>query len=209
MVGVVGHVKNYGVASESREELYMPHRQRPYLIMYLIVRTTLAPEDLLDPIRGIVAELDPNVPVTAPNTMAEVVGNTVSTERLSARMAWAMATIAGLLAFFGAYALIANAVANRRREMGIRMALGADGPTVRRLIFVTGARVALLGLTVGLLLALAGADLLESLLFGVDARSPDVFLAATATVALLSAVAVYLPARRASRQDPAEVLKPE
>lgn len=209
VVGVVGHVKNYGVAAESREELYMPHRQRPFLAMYLIVRTALPPEELLEPIRGLVAELDPNVPVTAPSTMVDVVGNTVSTERLSARMAWAMATIAGLLAFFGAYALIANAVANRRREMGIRMALGADGPSVRRLVFVNGARVGLLGLVVGLVLALAGADLLESLLFGVDARAPDVYLTATATVALLTAVAVYLPARRASRQDPADVLKPE
>ncbi|NNM31919.1 MAG: FtsX-like permease family protein [Gemmatimonadetes bacterium] len=209
VVGVVGHVKNYGVAAESREELYMPHRQRPYLSMYLIVRTALTPEDLLGPVRALVAELDPNVPVTAPSTMVDVVGNTVSTERLSARMAWAMATIAGLLAFFGAYALIANAVANRRREMGIRMALGADGRSVRRLVFAKGARVALLGLAVGLLLALASADLLESLLFGVDARAPDVYLAATATVALLTATAFYLPARRASLQDPADVLKPE
>ena len=209
VVGVVAHVKNYGVAAESREELYMPHRQRPFLAMYLILRTTLPPEELLGPIREIVAELEPNVPVTSANSMEQVVGNTVSTERLSARMAWTMATIAGLLAFFGAYALIANAVANRRREMGIRMALGADGPAVRRLVFWKGARVAALGMVSGLILSLAGADLLESLLFGVDARSPDVYLGATITVALLSTLAVYLPARKASSQNPADILQPE
>ncbi|MDH3224065.1 MAG: ABC transporter permease, partial [Gemmatimonadota bacterium] len=205
VVGVVRHVKNYGVAAESREELYMPHRQRPFLAMYLVIRTALPPEDLLDPIRNLVAELDPGVPVTSARTMASVVDRTTLTERLSARMAWAMASIAGLLAFFGAYALIANSVANRRREMGIRMALGADGPAVRRHVFLTGVRIAAVGLAAGLLLSLAGADLLDSLLFGVDARAPDVYLLATMSVALLSALAVYLPARHAAHQDPAEI----
>ena len=209
VVGVVRHVKNYGVAAESREELYMPHRQRPYLRMYVVVRASGDPASLSEPIRAAVAGIDPDVPISALRPMDTVVARTVSTPRLAARLGWALATVAGLLAFFGAYALIAHSVSRRTREMGLRMALGAGGRTLLKMVLGQGSRIAGAGVGLGLLAALAGADVLGSMVYGVSPRTPVVYVASASLVFLLALMASYLPARRAARTDPMEALRAE
>lgn len=207
VVGVVRHVKNYGVASDSREELYMPHRQRPYRDMYVIVRSELAPTALVEPIRQAVSELDPNVPITSVRDMETVVARTVSTERIAARLGWALAAIAVFLAFFGAYALIAHSVSQRTREMGLRMALGQQRGSVRRMVLTQGIAVTGSGVVVGLVTALAAADVLSGIVFGVSTRAPEVYAAAAGLVFLMSVLATWVPAERAASTDPMGALR--
>ncbi len=206
VVGVTGHVKNYGVIGESREELYMPHAQRPYLAMNMIVKSEADPIGLIAPIRSIITQLDPDIPMVGPRAMTAVVEETTSAPRLAASLGSMLAVLAGILAFLGAYALIAHSVAQRRREIGLRMALGAGTREVVRLILGSGARIGAVGSLVGLLATLAISRALEGFVFGISAIDPTSYIVAIITVMGAILLAAYLPAQRASSVDPLEAL---
>lgn len=209
VIGVARHVKNYGAATISREELYVPLAQRPSLRLHPVVRITGDPLALLPDVRRIVADLDPQLVVGLPRPMAEVVGRTIAGPRLAATLATAFGAVAFLLAAIGVYSLAAYSVTLRRREAAIRMALGAPpsrvvAQMVRGVAWAIGA-----GGAIGLAAAVAAGRLVESELFEISAADPVVLLLTAVAMTASGVVAAWLPARRAARVPAAVVLQQE
>lgn len=209
VIGVAGHVKNYGAGAESREELYIPNAQRPYLRLFPIVRTTDSPEALIPEIRRLVADLDPDVVVGLPRTMTEVVDRTIAAPRLAATLGGLFGLVAFALAGIGIYSLVAYAVVLRRRESAIRLALGAAPRRVVGLMMRGVSTAAGIGALAGLAAAAAAGRLVENQLVGVTAFDPRVLAAACAAIAVLTLAAAWLPARRAARTPAALALQQE
>lgn len=209
VVGVVGHVRNYGVLQDSREELYMVHDQRALLRMYLMVRTEGDPGALAAGVRRVVADVDPDVPVAGFTRFAEVEEATLSRPRLAAGLGLALALLAAVLAVSGVYALMAFAVARRTRELGIRMAVGASRTSVRRLVLGRATLHLTLGGGLGLVGAWFASELLEGMVYGTAPRDPGVAVAAAILLGAAGLLAAAVPARRAARLDPARVLRQE
>ncbi len=157
----------------------------------------------------VVAGLDPALPVEALKPLPQQVRENVALDRATGALAAAFAALATLLAAVGLYGVLAYAVARRARELGVRMALGADGRRVRALVLGQVGRLALAGGALGVAGALGVGRALGSLLYGLDGRDPAVVAGAAAVLAGVALGAGYLPARRASRVDPMCALRPE
>jgi predicted permease len=207
VVGVVEHVRNYGVLRESREELYMPHGQRPYVRMWLFARTEGDPAELAEAVRREVGAVLPAVPVQSYTRFSDVEEQTLSRPRLAAGLGLALASLAAVLAVSGVYALMAFAVARRTRELGIRMAVGASGGEVRRMVLRRAGRRVALGSVLGVVGALLAAGLLDGLVYGTPPRDPVSLLLAVGVLGVAGLGAAAVPACRASRLDPARVLR--
>jgi putative ABC transport system permease protein len=214
IVGVVGHVKHYGLDVEGREQIYFPHRQPLYGIfaprdMTLAVRTSLDPASVTSAIREQVFAIDKSLPLYNIATMDQLVSNSVAQPRLNLSLLVAFAVLALALAAVGVYGVMAYAVTQRTREFGIRMALGASPSDVLKQVFLEGGRLAALGLVLGLIGALALTRLMASLLFGVKPSDPVTLGVAAALLAFVALTACYIPARRATRVDPLVALRYE
>jgi len=213
VVGVVGDVRHNGLRAPVKEKFYRPHTQFHRSTgfaprsMTLVVRGAGDPRALAAPVREAVRQIDPALPFAGVRRMTEVVGDALTTARLAGTLVGAFAVLALLLATVGLFGVLAWVVGRRTREIGVRLALGADPPAVRTLVRGYGLRLAVLGLFVGFVLAAASTRLLGGLLVGVEAHDPFT-AAAAATILLLAAfLAADLPARRASRVDPARALR--
>jgi predicted permease len=213
VVGVVGDVRHNGLRAPIKEKFYRPHAQFhvssgwAVRSMTLVVRGPKEPRALLAPIREVVRELDPNLPLAAVRPLSEIVGDALATARLAGTLVGVFAGMALLLSMVGLFGVLAWVVSRRTREIGVRLALGADPRSVRRLVRWQGLRVAGVGLLLGLALALAARPVVSSLLVGVEAYDPAT-LAATLIMLFACAFASSdLPARRASRVDPARALR--
>ena len=206
VIGVVRHVASYGVAAESRQELYVAEAQDPFAGLTLAVKTAGDPASLAPSVRRIVAGLDANLPVYSLRTMHDVVDRTVSGPRLAAILTGAYAAIALLLGVVGVYGVIAYLVAQRTREIGVRIALGAQGSNVFRYVVTRALRLAVIGVIVGAGGAVAAARLLRGSLYGVTATQPTTFLQAAIVLIAAAALAAALPAWRATRISPLAAL---
>ena len=202
VIGVVRHVKNYGVAVESREELFVTHAQRPSQRMIMAVRSGVDPQSLATSVRRIVGELDASLPVYNVRTMNEVVGATVATPRLSAAVSGVVAGLALLLATVGLYGVLAFTVGQRRHEIGVRMALGAAPRMVAGLVVTQALIVAIGGIAAGVAGAVVVVRLVRTQLFGVSAMDLTTFIAVTI-------LASWIPARRAAGVSPVTALRDE
>jgi putative ABC transport system permease protein len=210
VVGVIGTIRSYGLAVKSPYEFYRTTDQVPYRSMTVVLRSSgVDPASLIPTARGIVAGMDPNLPVTGVQTMEEVVSASVGQPRLLSALSGMFGGLAGLLAMVGVYGVTSYNVRRQRREYGIRLALGADPRAVRRLIVRRGAIVAAVGIALGSLGGLALTRVLESMLNDVRPTDPAVFAGNAAMVLLVSMAACYIPARWAGRVDPAVVLRNE
>jgi putative ABC transport system permease protein len=207
VVGVVAHVKNYGATAESREELFVPHALRSSNRIFTVIRTSGDPAALAPSIRRIVAELDPGLPVYSMRTMREVVDATVSAPRLAAALTGAFATLALMLALVGVYGITAFAVARRRHEIGIRLALGASPVQIFRLILRQALLPAFLGAGAGVIGAFAASRLLASQIYGLSEADPALFLAVPLALLVTVALASSVPARAAARLDPLDLVR--
>jgi predicted permease len=207
VVGVVRHVKNYGVAADSREELFVAHAQRPLSRLAIAVRSSADPTFLVPAVRDLVAELDPDLPVYNVRAMQDVVDATVQTPRLSAVVSGLVAGLALLLATIGLYGVLAFAVGQRRREIGVRLALGASPSEVARLVVAQGVAVAAGGVALGALGALGVVRVVRSQLFGVAATDLVTLAAAAGALVVVTVVASWIPARRAAAVAPAVALR--
>jgi len=167
------------------------------------------PGSVIPTARQVVSDLDPNVPVTAVQTMDDVVSASVGQPRLLSALSSLFGGLAGLLAMVGIYGVTSYNVRRQRREFGIRLALGADPPAVRRLIVRRGAVVSLIGIAIGTGAGLLLTRLLQSMLNDVKPTDLSVYAANAALVLAVSMAACYLPARWAGRVDPAVVLRME
>jgi len=209
IVGVVGDERESGPASEAAPAIYFWHAQDPWSSFTLLARTTGEPGALSAAVAREVRAVDPLLPVDAVRPMASVVSDVVARPRLNAVLLGAFSTAALLLAALGIYGVIAYAVSQRTREIGVRVALGAAPRDVLRLVVGQGVRLAAVGLGVGLLASLAATRLMRGLLFGVEPGDPLTLAAVLAVLGAVALLASYLPARRAARTDPLQALRAE
>jgi putative ABC transport system permease protein len=212
IVGVVGDVKTDALDAESSPTIYYSHRQGPANRMSVVARTGGSNPGLLIPaMRAAVAALDPGVPVYQAQTMTEYVerSGAVAARRYLLVLLGGFAAVALLLAVIGVYGVIAFSVAQRNRELAIRMALGATAQNVVALVSRGGFRILLWGAAIGVVAALAVTRVMGSLLFGVGAADPRSYGLVLVTLSAVMLAACYVPARRATRVDPARTLRSE
>ena len=211
IIGVVGHVKHYGLDSEGREQIYVPHAQPFYGTytsrdMTLAVSTSADPSKLTSVIREQVAALDKSLALYNIVTMDQLVAQSVAQPRLNLSLLVAFAAVVLLLAAVGVYGVMAYIVTQRTQEFGIRMTLGATSTDVLKQVFREGGKLAALGVVLGVISAAAVTRLMSSLLFGVKPYDPATFGAAAVVLALTALLACYIPARRATRIEPLTAL---
>jgi predicted permease len=209
VIGVVGDVRFRGVDLAVDPEIFRPHAQDPGTFMNLVVRAAVEPATLDAAVTRAIRDLDPLLPVANVRTLEDYYAATLAEPRLNLWLFGAFALLALTLAAVGVYGVISYTVAQRTREIGIRMALGAERGAVAALVVRHGLGLAALGAAVGLGGALALTRLMESLLFGVGTADPLTFAAAPLVLIAVAAVACLVPARRASRVDPTVTLRYE
>lgn len=210
VVGVVGDVHHGGPERLGGAEMYLPMRQTgDYAAMKLVVRTTLPPASLAASIKTVLRPIDPNLPVTEFQTLQGLVDKVVSPRRFLVTLLSGFAGFALLLASLGIYALISYSVNQRTKEIGIRMALGANPWLVRRGVLTKTLRLALAGVALGTLGSFALSKWIESLLFGTTPTNPAVFSGVSLLLCAVALIAAYVPARRASRIEPLQALRTE
>jgi putative ABC transport system permease protein len=209
IVGLVSDVKQLALAETVRPAMYTPFPQTPWPFMSIVVRTPGDPAAVSGSLRAVVVRLDPDQALGKVKTVTEYVANSVATPRFTATLVGGFATLALLLAGFGLFSVMAYSVAQRRREIGIRMALGAQAADVRSLVVSQALRLGVIGLLAGLAGAFAAARVIATLLFGVSPSDPITFAGVCALLLAVLAAAAYLPARRATRVDPMIALRTE
>jgi putative ABC transport system permease protein len=209
IIGVVRDVKRLDLAQAPQGEMYRPYRQSCFGVMNLVLRTRRDPAEVTRVIRAEVGALDKDLSFDRPRTMTELVASSVAERKLSVQLLGGFAGVALLMAAVGLYGVLAFTVAQRRREIGIRMALGARRADVLRLILRQGMALAVAGAVIGLIGALALARLLGSLLFEIKPNDPLTFAVVPLVLTATALLACWLPARRASQADPVVALRSE
>ena len=215
VVGVVGDVKVRGLERNSEPQVYLSYQQVPdgWIIGYtpkdLAIHSSQAPERLIPDVRRIIANADPQQPISNVRTMEEIVAGETESREIQMRVLITFTAIAILLAGLGIYGLLSYTVSLRQQEFGIRMALGAQHQDIFRMVMRQGAMLAAAGLVPGLMLAYVAGRLLESLLAGVKPADALTFSTAAALCFVVAVVGTLLPALRAIRFDPAAVMRVE
>jgi predicted permease len=209
VVGVVGDVRHDAPREAPRPEMYLPYTQVESDDMLLVVRSGLAAASLTRALRSELAQIDPSVAVDDVRTMGQRLTSALSWDDSIARLLSALSAVALALASIGLYGVISYAVRQRRRELGIRAALGASRRSLVRLVLSSAARLTVAGLFIGGALAWVMARILSSVLYGVSASDPWIAAFSAAILAGVALFASYLPARLASRADPNTALRGE
>jgi putative ABC transport system permease protein len=218
IVGVVGHVKHYGLDGEVPVEpqFYFALGQIPPKKMAnianglsVVARTQIEPQHLAAQARGQILAVAPDQPVYNVRTMNELVAGSIASRRFSMFLLLVFALVALVLAAVGIYGVMAYSVTQRTHEIGIRMALGAQAADVLRMILGQGLLLILLGITVGLAAAFALTRVLAGLLYGVSATDPLTFAVISLLLVAVALLACYIPARRATKVDPMVALRYE
>ena len=220
IVGVVGHVKQWGPGADPKSaveaQFDYPFMQLPEKLMPLaadsvavVLRTKGDPAAVMDPVRRAVAEIDPREVVYAVQTLDQVLANSLAARRFSMILLAIFATLALLLACVGIYGVISYLVGQRTHEIGVRVALGAQPADVMRLVVGGGAKMAFIGVAIGIAAAFGLTRLMAGELFGVTAHDPLTFLAVAFVLVAVALLASYIPARRAMRVDPITALRYE
>jgi putative ABC transport system permease protein len=212
VIGVVADSRENRLDSDAQVGMYLPYPSTPIQAMIIIVRTAAAPDSIAGAIRYAMQGLDPDVAIADMRPLEDVVSASIAQRSFMAMLLAIFAGIALLLATFGIYGVLAYAVTQRVREIGMRMALGADRRTVLKQVIADGLRLILPGVaagTVGAAAAAAATHLLEGLLFGVEAIDPLTFFAIAAFLTLTGILACCIPARKAASVDPVVALRNE
>ncbi|HEV3482855.1 MAG TPA: ABC transporter permease [Candidatus Acidoferrales bacterium] len=210
VVGVVGDVRQSSPAAQPGPELYMPLQQHPFTAneAEVVVRTSANPESLIPAAQKIIHEMNPDV-ATKFTTMNELVSDSISGQRFSTALASSFAALALLLALSGMYAVVSYATTQRTAEFGMRSALGAQPANIIRLVVGGAARLAAIGVMVGVLLSILAGSLFSSMLFGVKSVDAPTYALVISIVLPITLLAAALPAWRASRVDPMVALRHE
>jgi putative ABC transport system permease protein len=207
VVGVVRDARYKNPRTDSRPEIFIPHAQNPYLVMNVVVRTSLPPEALSETVRAYALRVDPEQPVHSVTTMEALVARSMEQEQFGATLL-TLFSIAGIVvAATGIYSLCAYSVAQRRREIALRLAVGASTRQVRGLVLGESLLLGLIGCGIGLVGAVAAARVISAALFGVQPTDPLTLVITAATLITVVVGATWWPARRATRIDPALVLR--
>ena len=209
VVGVVSDVRQSGLAGDVLPEVYSPELEDVGGDLSFVIRATGEPTSLISAVRATVAEVEPNQALHNVMTMEQRLANTTTSRRLNTVLLGSFAGVALLLAVVGIYGVMSYAVTQRRREIGVRMALGAQRGDVSRLVIGEGMKLVLIGALLGLGGALALTRLLKTLLFGVSATDPLTFIVIAALLIIVALLACWIPARRATKVDPLIALRHE
>jgi putative ABC transport system permease protein len=211
IIGVAVDVKNRSLALDAAPQLYLPFPQLPWGNMNLLVRTAANPSTMVSAVRAQVAALDSDQPVTNIQTVEEIMDGSRAQPRFMLLLLGVFSAAALVLAIIGIYGVLAYTVAQRRQEMGIRLALGAEKADILRMVVGHGLKLTITGVAIGLAAALAMswimASMLSGLLYRISARDVTTFVLAPVAFLMISLVASYLPARRATQVDPNEALR--
>jgi predicted permease len=207
VIGVVGDVKHYGLDSEPRAELFMPAWQQPLNGMAIIVRTASDPNGFVESIRREVLAVDAEQPIYDVSAMVDVVSRSVFLPRISMLLLGAFAVSALLLAVVGIYGVVSYSVTQRTRELGVRMALGADAASTLRLVLGRSLLLVGAGTACGLVASVGVTRVMSGLLYNVSPVDPLVFAGVSLMLAAAGFVASLIPARRATRVDPIVALR--
>jgi putative ABC transport system permease protein len=207
VVGIVRHVRMYSLQDEGRGQLYVPHGYRQYRFMAIAIRTAGNPMRLATDARRTIHSVDRDQAIVSMTTMTDLVRSSLAERRLVLTLVAGFATAALLLVALGVYGVTANTVTQRTRELGIRMALGADRRTVVLSVLGEPARLVTLGLILGLVGTFAAGRVVRRLLYDVSPTDPATLGAVALVLLLVALLASYLPARRATRVDPMVALR--
>jgi len=208
VIGVVKDVRQNDFIAAPKLQMYMSYRQLKFLAPNaLVVRTSVDPMSLATQLRNAVWAVDKDQPVSNIDTMEHIVARAVARQRFSTMLLGIFAILALVLAAVGIYGVMSYSVAQRTREIGIRMALGAQRKDVLKMTVKQGLKLVLIGIGLGLVVALALTRVMASLLFGVSATDPITFLSIPLVLLAVAAVASYIPALRATRVDPMVALR--
>jgi putative ABC transport system permease protein len=213
VVGIVADVRQMGVDSPVKAEMYMPYRQAGNQFWYaprdLVIRSSGDPTSLASAVTAVVHDVDPDQPVSNIRTMEQVLGEEVQLRRTGTTLLGVFAGLAMLLASLGIYGVLSFFVTQRTPEFGVRMALGAQTGDILRLVLRRGMSLALAGVAIGLVASFALTRLMQSLLFEVNASDPATFAGLALALSVVAFAACYIPARRATRVDPMVALRYE
>jgi putative ABC transport system permease protein len=209
IVGVAGDVKNIGLEADARLATYEPHAQRPWSSMILAIRTEADPLSLSAAVRGELRTMEKDLLIRPPSTMDERIRLSVAPRRFNMTLLAGFAALALLLAAVGVYGVMSYTVTQRTREIGVRMALGAQSGAVLKLIVGQGLKLALIGLAIGLSAAFTLSRWMEDLLFDVRPSDTWTYGAVAALLLLVALFACWIPARRAAKVDPMIALRCE
>jgi predicted permease len=212
VVGIVGDIRDFDVLTAPRPTLYLPVSQADdasYILRDWVVRTSGDPLALASSLRAAMRQVDPDLPVSRVQTLEQLWGISIAPQRFNLWLIGSFAALALILAAMGIYGVMAYNVAQRTREIGIRMAMGARRGDVLRLVLTQGILPAAAGAFLGLSAALALTRLMASLLFGLTATDPATFAAVALLLILVALAATYMPARRATQVDPLVALRYE
>jgi putative ABC transport system permease protein len=209
VVGVVPDVKQRSLIGDPQPQVYAAQSQVGLEEMAVVVRSGGDPRTVARNIRQAVGEVDPNVPVSDVRTLEDIRSASIATDRYRTLLIGSFATVALLLAAIGVYGVIAYGVAQRVREIGIRVALGARRPEIVRLVIGEGMRPVAAGVVAGVVLAAGLSRFLGSLLYGVRPLDPSTFTVVALVLSGVALAACALPARRASRVNPMHALRSE
>ncbi|MGC2695125.1 MAG: ABC transporter permease [Candidatus Angelobacter sp.] len=211
IVGVAADVKNRGLALDAQPQLYLPFPQLPWANMNLLVRTATDPHGMIPAVRAQISAIDADQPVTNIETVDELMDGSRAQPRFILLLLGVFSAAALVLAIIGIYGVLTYAVAQRRQELGIRLALGAEKSDILRMVvghglILTGAGIAF-GLIAALALSWLMASVLTGILYKIGARDLTTFILAPLVFLVIAALASYLPARRATQVDPNEALR--
>jgi len=209
IVGVVGSVRHEGLDTNARPTMYIPFRNDVFSTMWVMVKAAEDPVALAPAARQVLREFDTTIPAASLERLDTVVTESVAPRRFSMLLLSAFAVVALFLAAVGLYGVVAYAVSQRTREIGLRMAIGAQRGDVLRMVVGGGMKLATVGVVVGLVTALWLARYVASMLFGVTSLDPVSYGVTAAVLLTVSAIACYIPARRATTVDPLVALRAE
>jgi putative ABC transport system permease protein len=209
VVGIVADMRNRGVGADIVDELYTPLPQRPWGTMSVLVKTQGNPMQVVPAVRSALESVDRDQPMTQVRSLEESLSSAVGQQRVSAILLGTFAMLALILAAIGIYGVTSYSVAQRSKEIGIRIAMGAQPRDVLRLILGFGAKLALMGVVIGIIAALALTQLMKTMLFGVAATDALTMAAVSLTLIAVTLLACYIPARRAMSVDPVIALRTE
>jgi len=208
IVGVVGNVLHAATQRETLPAIYLPASQLPnWCCLYSVVRTPLDPMSLEPAVRHLVSSMDGDIPVTQARTMRNLLSLQLSQPRFAMVLAGAFAALALLLAVVGLYGVMIYSVSRRTREIGVRLALGAQRSTVLKMVLRDAAIRILTGIAIGLTATVASASLFRTMLYGTGSRNPRVLASVCIVVALAGILAALLPALRAAAVEPIQALR--
>ena len=210
VVGVVGNVRQAGLYEPAMPQIYLPQAQVPWpWYLSIIVKRSGDPREFVTAIQARLRSIDPSLAFGEITTLEEVKARSLATPRFLSLMTSGFSTVGLLLALLGTYAFVALSVENRRRELGIRAAVGATSADLTRLVLSHAAGLGIAGVALGAVLALALTRLLSSLLFAISPSDPSIYIVIGAFLASVTPLAAWVPARRASQTDPANTLRRE